>query len=87
MMFVNACLKISTWTKLENKVSAEPQETNPDIRQGKAVQENAVCILIPPQSLRFGMICPRCHAAKIDYDGMLNLVCPNCRLTEAGSCT
>ncbi|HAF47666.1 MAG TPA: hypothetical protein DCL08_00295 [Anaerolineaceae bacterium] len=50
-------------------------------------QEGAYCVIIPPQSLKPGMICPRCKAAKIEYDGMLNLVCPVCGLTEAGACT
>jgi len=50
-------------------------------------QEGAYCVIIPPQSLKSGMICPRCKAAKIEYDGMLNLVCPNCGLTEAGAST
>jgi len=49
--------------------------------------EGAYCIIIPTESLRPGMICARCKAAKIEYDGMLNLVCPNCGLTEAGACT
>jgi rubredoxin len=50
-------------------------------------QEGVYCVIIPPQSLKPSMICPRCKAAKIEYDGMLNLVCPNCGLTEAGACT
>jgi hypothetical protein len=49
--------------------------------------EPSFCLIIPPQSLRPGMVCPRCKEAKIEYDGMLNLVCPNCGLTEAGAST
>jgi len=46
-----------------------------------------LCMIRPYQSLRPGMICPRCQAAKLDYDGLLNLVCPNCGLTETGAST
>lgn len=37
--------------------------------------------------LRPGMICPRCKGKKIEYNSLLNLVCPNCGLTEAGAST
>lgn len=47
----------------------------------------ASCTIQPGVSLQVGMVCPRCGEAKIDYDGLLQLVCPNCGLTEAGACT
>jgi hypothetical protein len=47
----------------------------------------AVCLLKPGERLQEGMICPRCQGAKMEYNGLLNLVCPNCGLTEAGACT
>jgi len=47
----------------------------------------SICYLLPDERLSPGMTCPRCKSAKIDYDGLLNLVCPNCGLTEAGACT
>ena len=34
-----------------------------------------------------GEICPKCDAAKIDYDGLLNLSCPECGYTLAGCFT
>jgi hypothetical protein len=49
--------------------------------------EYPLCYLRPGERLREGSVCPRCHGAKMTYDGMLNLVCPNCGLTEAGACT
>ncbi len=45
------------------------------------------CELQPDKGLRPGMLCPRCGKGQIDYDGLLNLVCPVCGLTEAGACT
>jgi len=45
------------------------------------------CSISRNERLRPGMICPRCKKAKIEYDGMLNLVCPNCGLTETGAFT
>lgn len=34
-----------------------------------------------------GELCPNCAQAEMDYDGMLNLVCPACGWTEAGCST
>jgi len=34
-----------------------------------------------------GDLCPQCQSAKIDYDGLLNLRCPNCGYTLAGCFT
>ena len=34
-----------------------------------------------------GDICPQCQIAKIEYDGMLNLSCPDCGYTLAGCST
>ena len=34
-----------------------------------------------------GALCPQCRSAKIDYDGMLNLSCPDCSFTLAGCST
>ena len=37
--------------------------------------------------LRPGQICPRCCEEKLNYDGMLNLICPRCGLTLGGCFT
>lgn len=37
--------------------------------------------------IRAGDLCPRCQQAEIDYDGMLNLVCPECGFVLAGCFT
>lgn len=34
-----------------------------------------------------GAICPYCGLAVLDYDGLLNLVCPACGKMETGGCT
>jgi hypothetical protein len=34
-----------------------------------------------------GDLCPNCQSAKLDYDGMLNLTCPQCGYTLAGCFT
>lgn len=34
-----------------------------------------------------GDLCPKCQSAKIDYDSMLNLSCPDCGYTLAGCFT
>lgn len=49
--------------------------------------DQAVCWIRPGERLRPGMICPRCHKATLEYDGLLQLTCPVCGLTEAGANT
>jgi len=34
-----------------------------------------------------GELCPKCKSAIIDYDGLLNLMCPSCGLVETGCFT
>ena len=34
-----------------------------------------------------GDVCPRCQNGRLDYNGMLNLVCPNCGVIEGGCFT
>lgn len=34
-----------------------------------------------------GDLCPACNKAYLDYDGLLNLSCPNCGYTLAGCYT
>lgn len=40
-----------------------------------------------PILLEAGRICPRCGHGRLDYDGLLNLVCPECGFSESGSFT
>jgi hypothetical protein len=39
------------------------------------------------RDMRAGALCPSCHKAEMDYDGLLNLVCVNCGYTLAGCFT
>ena len=66
------------------------QKSNPSTTPREHSQNNdhaATCTIQPGVSLQAGMHCPRCGQAVIDYDGLLQLVCPNCGLKEAGACT
>ncbi len=58
-------------------------------RQGEPEDsgEQPVCWIDPGVGLRAGMPCPRCKETEIEYNGLLQLVCPNCGLTEAGANT
>ncbi|NLN69474.1 MAG: hypothetical protein GX142_01615 [Chloroflexi bacterium] len=40
-------------------------------------------------ALRFrtDMICPRCQSEKLDYNSMLQRVCPRCGIVETGAFT
>jgi len=69
-------------------MTTEPKDEDIDnSQQEDEIAFGQICLIRPGERLREGMICPRCHAAKMTYDGMLNLVCPNCGLTETGACT
>ena len=69
-------------------MTIEPKEEDINISQQEdEMAVGQMCLIRPGERLREGMICPRCHAAQMTYDGMLNLVCPNCGLTEAGAST
>jgi len=65
----------------KNNPSTTPRENTPQ------TNHVATCTIQPGVSLQAGMLCPRCGQAVIDYDGLLQLVCPHCGLKEAGACT
>jgi hypothetical protein len=39
--------------------------------------------------LRSGDLCPNCQVERLDYDGLLNLSCPNCGVVDGawGGCS
>ena len=53
---------------------------------GKGIAEAAYCSLEKPK-YHAGDLCPICQSAKLEYDGLLNLVCPKCGTVNGGSFT
>ena len=43
--------------------------------------------ILPRTLFLAGEICPFCSQGRLDYDGMLNLICPACGKMETGGCT
>ena len=41
----------------------------------------------PVSEPRPGALCPKCRESRLDYDGLLNLTCPNCGYTAGGCFT
>lgn len=41
----------------------------------------------PQKELRSGDGCPKCGAAVLEYDGLLNLACPHCGFAVGGCFT
>lgn len=39
---------------------------------------------LPGRPLRAGDLCPACQHGKLDYDGLLNLACPECGYAQGG---
>jgi len=54
---------------------------------GEYESQDQACWLHPSERLRAGTLCPRCQKATLDYNGLLQLTCPECGLTETGACT
>lgn len=46
--------------------------------------EGKLCLLEEPRS---GDLCPKCRSAHLDYDGLLNLTCPDCGYNVGGCFT
>jgi hypothetical protein len=41
----------------------------------------------PTRRLRAGDLCPKCQSERLDYDGLLNLACPQCGYALSGCFT
>ncbi|MAT43845.1 MAG: hypothetical protein CL609_16035 [Anaerolineaceae bacterium] len=62
--------------KINNLFFEKKEETAPQGEESK-----------PAIEIRYGSICPKCLKGIFDYDGLLNLVCPNCGFTAGGCFT
>ncbi len=51
--------------------------------------EVAYCSLEERKNVRYhaGDLCPMCKSARLEYDGLLNLVCPKCGTISVGGFT
>jgi predicted amidophosphoribosyltransferase len=63
------------------------KEQHPSTPESPQEIQSLVCWVNPKVGLKAGMLCPRCKKAIIEYNSLLQLVCPNCGLTEAGANT
>jgi hypothetical protein len=56
---------------------------------GPSLQLEAPAETVLPDhgELRAGDLCPRCGKAHLDYDGLLNLACPECGYSLGGCFT
>jgi NADH pyrophosphatase NudC (nudix superfamily) len=56
-------------------------------------QEEASCVQNNDQGrnigfeIKAGRICPKCQQEKLDYNGLLQIICPNCGVIDAGCFT
>jgi len=66
-------------THKEDHHPEEPPEQERDEQQDK----DKLCLERP----HVGQTCPRCQAAQLDYNGLLQLVCPQCGVIETGAFT
>jgi len=63
-------------------------ENNPLTKDSRQQQDEAICQhKTVPTQLRGGVLCPRCTAARLDYNGLLQLMCPRCGVLETGTFT
>jgi hypothetical protein len=70
--------------KIENGGAETPHffglETTPD------TTADSIHSLVAGINVRSGDLCPHCRAGRLDYDGMLNLTCPECGYSPGGGC-
>ncbi|MBW6466300.1 MAG: hypothetical protein K0B06_07355 [Brevefilum sp.] len=66
-----------------------PSKKDDDLIQGPSSQQadHSQKCKETAARLRAGMTCPICHQAQLDYDGMLQLICPRCGVLETGTFT
>ncbi|MCZ7552232.1 MAG: hypothetical protein B6D39_10295 [Anaerolineae bacterium UTCFX2] len=65
----------------------ETKNPAPSLSQPFALRvERSHKLFAPAAPLRAGDRCPVCGQAVLDYDGLLNLVCPHCGFTGGGGC-
>jgi predicted RNA-binding Zn-ribbon protein involved in translation (DUF1610 family) len=62
-------------------------EQNEKKGQISSGESTSTCNLNLAKRLLPGMPCPRCGKGIVDYDGLLQLVCPVCGLKETGAVT
>lgn len=56
------------------------------LERQQAVQKQALQVAPQPE-FHPGDLCPQCQMAELNYDGLLNLVCPNCGYALGGCFT
>jgi hypothetical protein len=66
-----------------------PSNKDDHLFQGSSTQqaENSQKDKLTGIRLRAGMTCPYCHQAQLDYNGLLQLMCPRCGALETGTFT
>jgi hypothetical protein len=70
---------------MQNRITGEDEK--------KGMHREIVLLLddkpaeFPPTGYRAGMNCPKCRQAILDYDGLLNVVCPHCGVVQGGCFT
>jgi len=70
---------------MTEKLSRE--HNNISTSQYRLEQELKVPISFGNERIMPGELCPKCKSVLIDYDGLLNLMCPLCGLVEIGCFT
>ncbi len=58
-----------------------------NITEFERIMENQSKFTNAQFEIRFGGVCPVCEIGILDYDGMLNLICPNCGYSAGGCFT
>jgi hypothetical protein len=59
-------------------------QNKPEEQTEKESKSEEVCLM---SHFRYGQPCPACGSDQVDYNGLLNLVCKNCGLTQTGAFT
>jgi len=71
---------------MQNKAIGENKKKEKSDRKVSLIL-NEISNADPAVGYQAGMMCPKCKNAVLDYDGLLNLVCPNCGVLQGGCFT
>lgn len=75
------------WIRTRETFPMNAHPINNDNEEEKASTEDGIYLSQKHRTVRAGEICPACEQGLLDYDGMLNLVCPICGWTAGGCYT
>ena len=71
--------------EMQNRIAGAEEKKN--LHRELQLPLNEKSTIFPAVGYQAGLLCPKCGQAILDYDGLLNLVCPDCGVVQGGCFT